>query len=497
MLITAAFALLAVTQTPLEEFRQLELELEKARMVIPATFDPESEERTFHKVAEIGKLEVVSVRNERVATAPLELWRIEVSGRGDVLDAAFLLHAVSRRESRLYELESLRADGKGYAARFLLPVWPADTGVSSFQEKLAQSRTLLEAVRRVRANNRLGDAAALLDAFPREASLRLTGADLGAALRLEGVSIGAASRATLVGKLKEAGFSVSRVQLPPTGACRPFALTAVYGTRPTEIVDDPAMQSPLCRVEAVPNAGRIAARGTNGPLTLRLRDIEYVDLFQVLNELTGESFVVDPAVKGRVDVELENATFDEAFAAMNGLVIGPGPLHIVSLTKKPEQTQTYEGEPISMMVTGAHLPGILCLFEEVTGLKMMAGPGAGARVTAYAHDVPWDRLMETMLATAGLEYTIDGTTVFTGSREGAVRACEYPDDSTSGALTNIGLTVEQLGRTDVGVLGVVKHEGKWKAYLHGPRHRLWLVEPGQKLFDATVRSVGPEGVTFE
>ena len=53
-----------------------------------------------------------------------------------------------------------------------------------------------------------------------------------------------------------------------------------------------------------------------GPLTLRLRDVDFADVFQALAALGAGGFVVHESVAGRVSVELTRATLDETLAAI-------------------------------------------------------------------------------------------------------------------------------------------------------------------------------------
>jgi hypothetical protein len=474
MLLIAALLVAMQQQTPL----------------VPPYFDREAEEAAFRRTIDIAEIDA-TVKSERVVTtSPVELWRVVVEGRGDVRHAAFLLELISMRDWRVFDLESFHADGETFSASFVMPVFEMD---------VPTTREGIEVFEKLKARQRLVDARALLDAWPYEQpSLRLTGADLDdRGIRLRGVALGAAARAEVLARVRSAGFAVPRMQLAPSGACRPFVLTAERGEGPTTFTTDATLRSPLCDDGAAgPAAQRITARGTSGPLNASVRNIEIAEVFHLLHELTGENFILDPDVTGRVDLELEKATLEQALAAIPNVVIGPAPLHRVSRTPKPGLTQTYTGEPMSMLLSDADVPSVLCLFERVTGLQSTIAPDATARATIYARDVPWDRIMDAMLASAGLTYKIDGYTVAVGRRDGAIASCDAAMKHAS-RFTSAPVAVEQLARSDVEVAGVVQDEGKWKAILRGARYRFWLVEEGQKLFDAAVKRVSADGVLFE
>src|SRR5687768_11228576 len=92
----------------------------------------------------------------------------------------------------------------------------------------------------------------------------------------------------------------------------------------------------------------------SGTLTLRLRDVDLVDVYRAFHELTAQSFVVDEAVRGRVSIELTRVTLEEALAAVekSGLAsattgplrrVGPGHARPAAPRREPES-----GAPMSV-----------------------------------------------------------------------------------------------------------------------------------------------------
>lgn len=436
----------------------------------PAHLDRAAEEAELRRILGIAELEA-TVKSERVAGTPpagAASWRFIAEGRGPTDRVVFFLKLATIRHA--LELESVHADGEHFSARFV--------AAAGERKRMLEMRELLRA-------------------WPDDTQLRLTGVEVDATgeMRLRGVALGAAARAAVLASMRAAKFAVPRMELAPSGACRPFVMTVARGTAETKFSTAP-LTSPLCGNPAPRAAQRITARGTKGPLTMQLRNVELSSFFQILNQLTGEDFVVDAGVTGVFDIDLDKATLADALAAIPGVVISPGPLRRVSRTPKEPLAQTYTGDPVSLVLTDADLPSVLCLMERITGLGIRVSPESQARVSIVASDVRWDHALEAIIAGANLTYKIEDIQLFVGPRASAIPACEAAI-RTEWRFTSVPVTLEQLARSDLDVAGVVQHEGKWKAYLTGPPHRLWLVEPGQKLFDTRIKSIASTGVVFE
>ena len=74
-----------------------------------------------------------------------------------------------------------------------------------------------------------------------------------------------------------------------------------------------------------------------GPLTLRLRDVDFADVFQALTVLGSGGFVVHEGAVGRVSLEMTRATLDETLAAIRkssgAEISAAGPVRIVSMSR--------------------------------------------------------------------------------------------------------------------------------------------------------------------
>lgn len=247
--------------------------------------------------------------------------------------------------------------------------------------------------------------------------------------------------------------------------------------------------SPLCLADPEPAAGRIVVRGSKaGGLTMHLRAIDLADLFFVLHDQTGASFIVDPDVKGSVDVEVENATLDDVLAAIRDVTIGAGPLRRISRANpQAPQSKDYSGEPVSIILAEADLRDILCLYETITGLKFLASPSLSVRANVFVRERPWDEILDVLFAGARVRYRIDGDRVLVGENA-TVSTCE----SRPRSFTNSRLELAALGADDLIIAGVAGA----KAYAYGPWRRVVVLEKDTRLFDGVVESVERTGVRF-
>ncbi|MBK5260013.1 MAG: hypothetical protein JJE51_10495 [Thermoanaerobaculia bacterium] len=570
-----------------EELRRLEIEVEKMRRAFPPAFDEATEVGFFQGIAKSLELalevKVIPGREgvpfEDGRLSPVQLYRLEISGRDRFVKLGDFLERLKNR-ARPVQLETLRYENErnetgSFTARFAIPCYtgtvepvPAHLDhprriVESYRARIDQAKAILTVMIEQFARGktgRLADTLAVFDAINRkllipqasDRSVLVTRLQIDSRVLIEGVVLGEAARANLIDGLEKPDFHVSDLQVSPAGACRAFSLTARRGVResPLKIVFDKALldgkAGAICRVEAEPSAGKIVVRGKastgdKSAIFVRLRSVDVADVFSVINEVTGESFVVDNDVKGQVDVEIERATVKEVLAAMSaaGVAIGPGPLHRVSpasrriVTASP--SSTFTGAPLSLLLHGADLREVFCLFEQMAGLAMRVLPDLEGKATVFSTNLPWDMVLVGLFASADLAYTIQGEKLFAaspaaveafvkagpGAAVPGASACERPKSvleespisklprftsTTSGFSTassssrtvfdNERLSVPQLGVADVELAGVARIGDSWKAYAYGPWRKIMRIETSQELFDARVKSISSTGVVF-
>ncbi len=490
-------------------------------------------------VKPVGEIE--RLRRADGQPLPMELIRLEISGRDPYEKVHHFLTRLAER-SRLIELEALRlqveGDGVRYTARFALPCYSEVEEQASDRELsgnpvadvVARQRETLRKMEEVAARcdpSRLATALSVLARESGNRAMALTAVRFAGDVVLEGVVAGALSRAGLEPALKRAGFGVSGgVKTTPSGDCEKFTVTARLEARETpgepEVVVDnglfDAHTAEFC--EPVPTLGKIEVHGAANPaghaFTLHLRDVGLSDLFYVLNDLTEASFVVDPEVKGRVRVDLEEASLEETIAALRsvGVAVGPGPLRRVSRSEgRPALSQSRSrragGEPIDVSIRNASLSTLLCTFQSLTSLKLLGPRDLDRSTTLFATELPWDRILEGVAASAGLATVRSAGRIFVGpigpidpKRAGkptvppdAVGVCDIHVTGFDSRLArHWGLG--ELTAADLELAGVGRAGGAWKAYALTPSRQIVPLKAGEQLLADRVQSVSPTGVTF-
>jgi hypothetical protein len=317
--------------------------------------------------------------------------------------------------------------------------------------------------------------------------------------------------------LESPGFQVAGMRIRSSGDCQAFSLTVrlPVGEPAWEIGDDlfERQIAAVCGTDSTP-AGQVAARGsaTGAGLTLRLRDVDLADAFQALHQLTGRCFVLDQDVTGRIRVDLEGTTLDEALAAMRsvGVAVGPGPMSRVSRAgvapAAAASARPYSGAPVSLHFKNAVLIDVLRLFADIAVRKVRTTRVVNGRVSMFCRETPWDQALEAIAASAGLTAVVEKDAVLVGPvaafgdarRSGLVDVTDArttddaPRSGSVGDAAPAGLDI-----ADLRLVGVAEVDGAWRAYAYGPWRKLHALDAGQELFDGRVRAVGPSGVSFE
>src|SRR5262249_38322983 len=172
---------------------------------------------------------------------------------------------------------------------------------------------------------------------------------------------------------------------------------------PLPTVDDPfrADDGP-CMVDRDPSSvaalrsppARASARGRPAPspaagLTLRLRDMDLADVFYVLHLLTGQGFVVDEDVRGRINVDLTQVGLDDALAqlARQGVAVSPpGPLRRVSrgATAVAVPSTSGEGTAVTFALKRAPLADVVAVMADADASLPPLPRPASRRLSLWA-----------------------------------------------------------------------------------------------------------------
>ena len=540
MLLALLAALLSVQPArPFAEERVLlDRRLETLRRILPDGPTSAADVLLLRDLAETARLARVEVKPrppvESGTRGDLVL-DLEALAGYEEIDRFFQKVAVSHR---LVDVESLTLTATGenvirLEAVLRFPFWPAraplppppeskgrPTGVPRptldaylRDQSLAFAKSdAIAARRRARRSPRLflSEVAAVV----RERPVVLGYASLAEDFTLRGLAVGEGPVRAFERRLERGFLRVSEFLMAKQGACYRFE---AHGKSPfagpdAELpvpVHDPFDQDPLpCRVD------RDAARGLvikgraptakdpgRGPLTLRLRDVDFADVFQALSVLGSGGFVVQESVAGRVSVEVTRATLDETLAAIrkaSGAEISePGPVRVVGAQRLAARGQAPAGgAPASFALKHVEVRDVLAGMADIDpSLAALGPPGFLGRVSVWTRDVPLLAVRAGILAAAGLtERTEDDRRLVaraTGASDAPVPVAR------AGPEPRLALRREDLTVLEFQLAGVASSGDAFVAFAYAPTGQLYAYRPGDRLTDGVVRAVESTDVLLE
>ena len=252
-------------------------------------------------------------------------------------------------------------------------------------------------------------------------------ASLGETFTIRGLALGEGPVRAFESRLERGFLRVSEFLMAKQGACHRFEARGKSPVAGPDAelpvpVEDPFEQDPQpCRVDR--DAARaLVVRGRtptpkepgHGPLTLRLRDVDLADVFQVLAALGASGFVVDGDVAGRVSVEVTRATLDETLAAIrkaSGLEIAAaGPVRRVGASH-PAAAKPARRRPVRRRASRSSAPRCATCsprWPRSTPRSRRSGRRASwASVSVWTQDAPLQAVRAAVLESAGLSERIE------------------------------------------------------------------------------------------
>jgi len=366
--------------------------------------------------------------------------------------------------------------------------------------------------RRARRNPRL--FLSELSAVVRERPVVLGFASLGEEFTLRGLALGEGPLRAFESRLERGFLRVSDFLMAKQGACHRFEARGRSPVAGPEAelsmpVQDPFEQDAQpCRVDR--DAGRgVAVRGRTpttkdpgrGPLTLRLRDLDLVDVFQVLAALGAGSFVVDGDVTGRASVELTRATLDETLAAIRkgaGVEIAASGIvrRVGAARPAAPRPVTEGGPPSSFALKRAEVRDVLAAMAEVDPtLAALGPPGFLGRASVWTRDAPLGAVRAALLESAGLGEQIEEERRILLGRSGTLEA-PVPV-ARAGPEPRLALRREELTVLEFQLAGVASAGDAFVAFAYSPTGQLYAYRAGDRLADAQFRAVESTDVLLE
>lgn len=371
----------------------------------------------------------------------------------------------------------------------------------------------IAAWRRARRNPRL--FLSELSAVVRERPVVLGFASLAEEFTIRGLALGEGPVRAFESRLERGFLRVSEFLMAKQGACHRFEArgrSPVAGPDaelPVPVEDPFEQDAQPCRVDR--DAARaIEVRGRTpttkdpgrGPLTLRLRDVDLVDVFQVLATLGAGSYVVDGEVAGRASVEVTRATLDETLAAIRkaaGVEIAAGGTVRRVGPARPAQaarSAAEGGPPASFALKRAEVRDVLAAMAEVDPqLAALGPPGFLGRASVWTRDAPLGAVRAALLESAGLAERVEEERRVLVSRSGTLEA-PVPV-ARGGREPRLALRREELTVLEFQLAGVASAGDAFVAFAYSPTGQLYAYRVGDRLVDAQVRAVESTDVLLE
>ena len=541
MLAALVVGLLAAAQPgrPFAEERLLlDRRLETLRRILPDGPTAAADVLIVRDVAEAVRLARVEIEPR----APVEsgtrgelVLDVKALGGYGQIDRFFQRLAVSHR---LVDVESVTLTTTGedqvqLASALRFPFWPVraplppppesrarPSGVprpaaDAFlrDQSLALAKSDAIAVwRRARRNPRL--FLSELSAVVRERPVVLGFAALAEEFTIRGLALGEGPVRAFESRLERGFLRVSEFLMAKQGACHRFEArgrSPVAGpdAELSVPVQDPFEQDAQpCRVDR--DSGRtIVVRGRaptakdpgRGPLTLRLRDVDLADVFQVLAVLGAGSFVVGGELAGRASVEVTRATFDETLAAVRkgaGVEIAAGGVvrRVGAARPGAARPAADGGPPASFALKRAEVRDVLAAMAEVDPqLAALGPPGFLGRASVWTRDAPLGAVRAALLESAGLVERLEEERRVLVGRTGTMDA-PVPV-ARAEPEPRLALRREELTVLEFQLAGVASAGGPFVAFAYSPTGQLYAYRVGDRLVDAQVRAVESTDVLLE
>lgn len=542
MILAVLFMAAAAVRPFPEERELLDRRLETLRRILPDGPNPHSDVALVSSLAEAAHLTGVEVNPrpplESAARGEIAL-ELQATGRFTDVDRFFRQAAVSHR---LIDVEGLTLsptpEGLVKVTTVLrvpyrplkapLPPAPDDTAerakgagraaADTFTRDQAMAVSKSEAIaglRRTRRNPRLFFAE--LAAIVQDRPVVLTHVTLGEEFLVRGLCIGEGPTRALEARFERGYFRLSDFTISRQGACRRFEAkgrSPVVGAD-AELaapVDDPFVPDDApCVVDRDAAARTHNVRfptgktPTKGPLTLHLRGVDAADAFFILHTLTGDGFLVDGDVRGRVWGDVVRASFDETMSAL-----ARSPLRVslldglrrISLGTTPEVSPPGAGPApdaprVSFSVKRGDVRELLTVMGEADPALAGVGPkGPLGRLSVWVRDRPLAQLRQTVLESAGLVEASEG-------EQRAVRRLDGAADEALVPITAVPperrlvMRASDMAVYEFDLVGTASADDGWRAYAYSPSGALLTYRAGDRLADGTVRSVSENDVWLD
>jgi hypothetical protein len=354
-------------------------------------------------------------------------------------------------------------------------------------------------LRRTRRNPRL--FLAELAAILRDRPVVLKEAALGEDFVVRGLTVGEGPMRALEARLERGFFRVSEVLMARVGACHRFEVrgrspvVGIEAELPLPAIEDPFRQDDapcivdrdggstmLLRAAPAKGSPRVRPAAGRGTLSLRLRDLDLSDVFFVLHLLTGQGFLVDEDVRGRVSLDVSEASLDDVLAlvARAGVAVSPpGPLRRVSRTaaRAVLPAPTGEGTPVTFALKRAPVADLLAVIADADPSLAPPPRRETGRLSLWASEARLVDVRAAVLLAAGAGGEVTGSTP------------EGPSAPPIPAERRLLVRPDELAVSEFQLAGVGSAGEGWIAFAYAPTGVLNSYRRGDHLADGTTTEV--------
>jgi hypothetical protein len=347
----------------------------------------------------------------------------------------------------------------------------------------------IDTLRRNRRNPRL--FLSELAAVTRGRPLVLAQASLGEDFFLRGLAVGEATLKGFESRLERGFFRVAQMLLVHQGPCYRFE---VRGRSPVVGLDAeiplPTSQpfsAEQCRSDRDPSGTTVlrtapTRRPRRGSLDLRLREVDWADVFGVLHRLTGEAFLVDADVTGRVSVDFPGVELQDALTLLQkgGVKVSTGPLRRVSRGRVADARPALAADApkVTLAVKRAEVRDVLAALAEVDASLAAAPRDVPGRISVWARETPASDLRGAVVEAVG-----------------SVEASPPPGPPP--APRRLDLRPEELAVEEFELAGLVASGGRWTALVYSPSGALYVYRAGDRLANGSVSAVESTDVLLQ
>lgn len=150
-------------------------------------------------------------------------------------------------------------------------------------------------------------------------------------------------------------------------------------------------------------------------INIELKDAAAADVFQSFGQLTGMAVTIDPAIRRKLSIRLENVRVRTALdAACESLGCRweprDGKLVFTALAsgERKSPAKTDAKDRIDIRVTQADVQDLFRILGDLVGAEVVLDPAIAGKVTLDLQATPWNQGLDILCKQAGCSWSLSG-----------------------------------------------------------------------------------------